>query len=156
MAKFRGDLHVELPSRTGDVVWVKMNLRVTRGTILVVEDEPRLRFIVHKQLESAGFDVVSEESGEAALRTLGTLTPDLVLLNIQLLPGMDGVQVCEWIRADRRLGHIPVIFLTVLADSESRTRCVRAGANDYVTKPWDSPDLVLRIGNAIAVSRSQR
>jgi two-component system, sensor histidine kinase and response regulator len=123
---------------------------------MVVEDEPRLRFIVQSQLKSAGFDVVPEESGDAALRTLETLTPDLILLNIQLLPGIDGVEVCERVRADKRLTHIPVIFLTVLGDSESRTRCFRAGASDYVTKPWDSSDLILRISESMAVAKRRR
>jgi len=127
-----------------------------RGTILVVEDDPKLGFIIHAQLHSAGFDVVPQESGEGALTTLETLTPDLVLLNIQLLPGIDGIEVCRRIRADRRLAHIPVIFLTVRADSESRTQCLSAGANDYVTKPWNTSDLILRISNSIALARSQR
>ncbi len=56
-------------------------MSVRRGTILVVEDDPKLRFILHKQLDSAGFDVVPVESGDAALTTLETITPDLVLLN---------------------------------------------------------------------------
>jgi DNA-binding response OmpR family regulator len=60
-----------------------------RATILVIEDDLKLRFIIEKQLDSAGFDVVPRESGDAALTTLETLTPDLVLLNIQLLPGME-------------------------------------------------------------------
>jgi DNA-binding response OmpR family regulator len=127
-----------------------------RATILVIEDDLKLRFIIEKQLDSAGFDVVPRESGDAALTTLETLTPDLVLLNIQLLPGMDGIEVCRRIRADRRLAHIPVIFLTDRADPESRTQCLSAGANDYVTKPWNTSDLIRRISNSIALARSQR
>jgi len=126
-----------------------------RGTILVVEDDPKLSFIIHAQLHSAGFDVVPRESGDAALTTLETLTPDLVLLNIQLLPGEDGIEVCRRIRADGRLAQIPVIFLTVQADSESRAQCLSAGANDYVTKPWNAADLVQRISESIALARGQ-
>ena len=121
---------------------------------MLVEDDPKLRFILLAQLEPAGFDVVPLEDGEAALTSLATLTPDLVLLNI-LLPSIDGVEVCERIRADRRLALIPVIFLTARKDSESRTRCLDAGANDYVTKPWDSSDLIRRISASIALARSQ-
>jgi len=128
---------------------------MSRGTILVVEDDPKLRFIIHAQLDSAGFDVVVREGGDAALTTLETLTPDLVLLNIQLLPGEDGIEVCRRIRADGRLAQIPVIFLTVQADSESRARCLSAGANDYVTKPWNAADLVQRISESIALAQGQ-
>jgi len=128
---------------------------MSRGTILVVEDDPKLGFIIHAQLDSAGFDVVVREGGDAALTTLETLTPDLVLLNIQLLPGEDGIEVCRRIRADGRLAQIPVIFLTVQADSESRAQCLSAGANDYVTKPWNAADLVQRISESIALARGQ-
>jgi two-component system, cell cycle response regulator len=124
--------------------------------ILVVEDEPRLRFILHRQLQSNGFDVFAVETGEDALKILETITPDLVLLNIVLLPGIDGVEVCQRIRADNRVAHIPVMFLTAKEDPESRTRCFKAGANDYVTKPWDAADLVLRISNSIALARGTR
>ncbi|HYQ90450.1 MAG TPA: response regulator [Candidatus Binatia bacterium] len=126
------------------------------GTILVVEDDPKLRFIIDSQLYSAGFEVVTEEGGDGALTTLETLTPDLVLLNILLLPGIDGIEVCRRIRADERLAHIPVIFLTGRANSESRAQCLSAGANDYVTKPWNSSDLILRINRAIALARGER
>jgi len=134
---------------------LRIEVEVSKGTVLLVEDDPRLRFIIHAQLKSAGFDVVPLEDGNAALTTLETLTPDLVLLNI-LLPRVDGVEVCERIRSQRRLAHVPVIFLTARTDPESRARCLGVGANDYVTKPWDSTDLVLRISNSIALARSQR
>jgi len=124
-----------------------------RAAVLVIEDEPRLRFIVERQLKEAGFDVVAEESGEAAMKTLETLTPDLVLVNI-LLTGIGGIEVCERIRANRKLANVPVIFFTAKTDDESRARCMAAGANDYITKPWNRDDLLLRVRNAIAANGS--
>ena len=124
-----------------------------RAAVLVIEDEPRLRFIVERQLKEAGFDVVAEESGEAAMKTLETLTPDLVLVNI-LLSGIGGIEVCERIRANRKLANVPVIFFTAKTDDESRARCMAAGANDYITKPWNRDDLLLRVRNAIAANES--
>jgi two-component system phosphate regulon response regulator PhoB len=124
-------------------------------TILVVEDDPKLRFIIEKQLRDANFDTVAVEGGDAAMRELGTLTPNLVLLNILLPPGMDGIELCERIRADQRLARIPVIFLTWRKDPESRVRCLAAGADDYVTKPWQASDLILRISNAIESASSR-
>ena len=114
----------------------------------MVEDDARLRFILHKQLESAGFDVIGLESGESALATLEAETPDLVLLNV-LLTGIDGIEVCERIRANERLARLPVVFLTWKKDDETRARCFRAGASDYITKPWDSSDLVSRIAGLL-------
>jgi DNA-binding response OmpR family regulator len=125
----------------------------SRGTILVPENEPRLRFILERQLVEAGFEVATFESGEAALKTLKTLTPDLILLN---LVGVGGIEVCKRIRADSRLAHVPVIFLTATKDPEARVRCMSVGANDYILKPWEFKDLIQRITNSIALARSQR
>ena len=122
---------------------------MSRGTILVIEDQPILRLILEKELVKAGFEVFALESGEGALKTLEKLTPDLILLNI-MLTGIDGIEVCRRVRADSRLERIPVIFLTAKKDPESRATCLSVGANDYVIKPWESEDLILRIGNAIA------
>jgi DNA-binding response OmpR family regulator len=119
-----------------------------RGCILVIEDEPRLRFIIHRQLQSAGFEVVPHEDGIAALRALETTTPDLVLLNVNL-PSLDGFEICRRIRADRRLARVPVVFLTLLSDTESRQRATSVGANDYITKPWEASDLVSRISRLV-------
>ena len=126
---------------------------MSRGTVLVVEDEPRLRTIIKLQLMQAGFDVIDHDSGEKALETLERQTPDLVLVNI-LLSGMDGIQVCERIRASAKLARLPVIFLTAKKDAESRARCMTAGASDYIIKPWDAEDLVLRIEGALASKRA--
>src|SRR5689334_18906766 len=96
-------------------------------TILIVEDDLKLRFIIEKQLCDADFDTVAVEGADAALRELGTLTPSLILLNILLPPGMDGIELCERIRADRRLARIPVIFLTGSENPESRRAVWRRG-----------------------------
>ncbi|HTM00918.1 MAG TPA: response regulator [Candidatus Omnitrophota bacterium] len=128
---------------------------MNRATVLVVEDEPRLRFIIERQLSEAGFDVLSEESGEAALKTLGTQIPDLVLVNI-LLIGMDGIEVCKRIRGDLRLAHVPVIVLTARTDGQSRRLCLAAGGSDYIPKPWRGEDLISRIRGAIAASAGSR
>ena len=127
---------------------------MSRGTILLVEDQLILRFIIEKQLDSAGFDIIPAENGKAALSKLETVTPDLVLLNIQLPPGMDGIAVCKRIRADKRLAHLPVIFLTARKDAESRALCSSVGANDYITKPWESSDLIARVIHSIEVARN--
>jgi two-component system phosphate regulon response regulator PhoB len=126
--------------------------RMGRGTIMVVENDPRLRFILERQLAEADFKVSTFESGEAAFKELGASTPDLVLLNVV---GVGGIGVCKRIRADRTLAHVPVIFLTGTKDPEARARCLSVGANDYILKPWESKDLILRITNAIALARSQ-
>jgi len=124
---------------------------MSRRTVLVIEDDPKLRFILEEQL-IADFDVITAESAEAALTELQTFTPDLVLLNI-LLPGMDGIELCRSIRAHERLASVPVIFLTGRIDAKSRERCLAVGANDYITKPWQGPDLIQRISEVIGLAR---
>lgn len=128
---------------------------VGRGTIMVVEDEPRLRFILERQLRETGFDVIPLESGEEALKMLETRSVDVVVLNV-LLTGIDGMAVCERIRADRRLAHLPIMFLTAKKDDETRARCLALGADDYVIKPWDAADLTSRIERLVALARGRR
>jgi DNA-binding response OmpR family regulator len=125
---------------------------MSRGKILVIEDEPRIRFILERQLIETGFEVSAFESGKEALKTLKTFTPDLIILNVV---GVDGIEVCKRIRVDSRLSNLPVIFLTATKDPEARVRCMRVGANDYILKPWESKDLIMRITTAIALARSQ-
>lgn len=122
------------------------------GRVLVVEDEPRLRFILERQLMEAGFDVIAVESGEEALRTLESRTVDVVVLNV-LLTGIGGPEVCRRIRSDQRLAQLPVLFLTAKKDPATRRRCLALGANDYVTKPWDAADLTSRIARLVAQAR---
>ena len=130
-------------------------MTVQDDVILIAEDDPSLRRILRMQLEGAGFAVLEAADGDQALRILEETVPDLVLLDM-MMPNLDGNETCMRIRADRRFRHLPVIFLTAKATPESKIEGLHEGANDYLTKPYDGRELVLRIRNLIAWGRAQR
>lgn len=123
--------------------------------ILVVEDDSSIRRILRLQLEAEGYDVTEAEDGMTALKTLETMTPDLVLLDV-MMPDMDGNTVCRKIREQRRLQSLPIIFLTAKSATESKIMGLDGGANDYLTKPYERKELLLRIKNLIGWGRAQR
>lgn len=115
-----------------------------KPTVLVVEDHPLNMKLTSDLLELHGLRVVKATDGESALQLLQTIQPDLILLDIHL-PGMDGLQVFQQIKADPRLSAIPVIALTASAmrDQEERIRTV--GFTDYVAKPIDTKRLIATV-----------
>ncbi len=115
------------------------------GRILVVDDEPLNREMLMRRLDKIGFSVSGAEHGAAALESLSREPFDLVLLDI-LMPVMDGFQTLERLKRDPKLRHIPVVMLTALDEVESTVRCIEAGAEDYIPKPFNPVVLQARIG----------
>jgi DNA-binding response OmpR family regulator len=109
--------------------------------ILLVEDDDVIREMTRLSLERDGFAVTTAPDGQAGLAAFRDAPPDLALLDI-MLPGIDGVTVCRAIRAD---GPTPVIMLTARTDAIDVVLGLEAGADDYVTKPFDPPVLAARI-----------
>lgn len=112
-----------------------------KQTILIVEDEAGIREMTHKYLWELGYHVVSVANGADALQCLNSITPHLILLDIEM-PGMDGFTVCQEIRKQLT---IPIIFLTVSREKMDKIRCFELGGDDYVTKPFDFEELHARI-----------
>src|SRR5687767_13341827 len=110
--------------------------------ILIVEDERNLALGLRANLEIEGYDVAVAESGEAALRATDDGRPDLVILDL-MLPGIDGFELLARFRALGIDG--PVLILSARADEIDKVRGFRAGADDYVTKPFGVMELVLRV-----------
>ncbi|HLI84175.1 MAG TPA: response regulator transcription factor [Bryobacteraceae bacterium] len=113
--------------------------------ILVVDDEPQIRRIMRTTLTGAGYEVDDARTGEEALQKVRSFRPDLVLLDINM-PGMGGVAACKAMRADTELA---VIMLTVRNTEASKVEALDAGADDYVTKPFSTPELLARIRAAL-------
>jgi DNA-binding response OmpR family regulator len=111
------------------------------ATVLVVEDERKLRELVRSYLERAGFAVLSTESGAEAITLAAAAAPDLVILDLGL-PDVPGESVLRELRA---LGSVPVLMLTAMSSEEDRIRGLELGADDYVTKPFSPRELVLRV-----------
>lgn len=122
-----------------------------RDLVLVVDDAVESLGMVHEALDREGFTVLVALEGSQALAIAGHATPDIVLLDA-LMPNLDGFATCRRLKADPHLGHVPVIFMTGLSDTESIVEGFAAGGVDYVTKPIRIDELLARmkthIGNA--------
>jgi CheY-like chemotaxis protein len=103
---------------------------------LIVDDELGGRKTLEGILRPFGYDLVFATSGAEALTQAAANAPDLMVLDV-MMPGMDGFEVCRRLRADPRLAEIPVIMLTALDDRESRLQGIAAGADDFISKPFD-------------------
>lgn len=126
-----------------------------KSIILIVDDEVVSRYTVEALLESEGYHLVFAESGPEALAKAEALVPDLMLLDV-VMPGMDGFQVCQKLRANPRLAELPVVMVTALDDRESRIRGIEMGADDFMTKPFDCAELRARIRTITRLNRYRR
>lgn len=124
----------------------------TRGQILVVDDEEPNRTLLRDPLEARGYEVVEAESSRQALQCLTHSLPDAILLDV-MMPGTDGFKLCRQLKGDRRTAHVPVLLVTALSERKERLQGIEAGANDFLNKPVDIQDLILRVGNAVYAKR---
>jgi adenylate cyclase len=124
------------------------------GVVLVVDDQAPNRRLLEAVLEPRGYRVVSAESGEQALHLLADDPPDVVLLDI-VMPGMDGYEVCRRIRDDEATAVLPVVMITASGEQE-KLRATEAGADDFVTKPFDQAELLARVKSLVRISRYHR
>jgi signal transduction histidine kinase len=122
--------------------------------ILIVDDEPLNRELLHAYLEGAGHELHDADTGEAALRLTEELHPDLVLLDV-MLPGLSGFETCERLKTARRDEFLPIILVTALADHGSRLRGLRAGADEFLTKPVERHELLLRCANLLTLRQKE-
>jgi two-component system KDP operon response regulator KdpE len=113
--------------------------------ILVVDDEPNIQAAVCPLLTSSGYDVVTAISGRGALEAVDRHRPDIVVLDLGL-PDIDGVEVCRLIREEHQM---PIIVLSARAGEKDKVHALDAGADDYVTKPFGSGELLARIRVAL-------
>ncbi len=119
-----------------------MSTPMTR--ILCVDDEPLNLSLLEAMLTPRGFDVVTAENGPIALQKIRTRPIDICLLDV-MMPGMDGFEVCRRIKANENHDTIPVILITALTDSENRIKGIEAGAEDFITKPFEAAEVLARI-----------
>jgi twitching motility two-component system response regulator PilG len=110
----------------------------TKRTVMVVDDSPTVRKILSMTLERAGYGVVAAADGEAALESLLTTVPDLILLDISM-PKLDGYEVCKRVKADARTAHVPVVMLSGKDAFFDKVKGRMAGATEYLTKPFATP-----------------
>jgi CheY-like chemotaxis protein len=118
------------------------------GFVLVVDDEEQNRTLLRDALEARGYEVEEAENGMRALQKIAARPPDAILLDL-MMPQMDGFEVCRRLRKDARTAHIPILMITALSERGDRLMGIEAGASDFLNKPIDVHDVILRVGNAV-------
>lgn len=122
------------------------------ASILLVEDEQSIVTLIKYNLEKEGFKVFCSETGEDALKIIKEKTPDLVILD-WMLPDTSGIDVCRQIKIDKKLKNIPVLILTAKGEPDDKIKGLEVGADDYVTKPFNNKELLLRVKSLIKRSK---
>ena len=112
--------------------------------ILVIDDDPAISELVAVNLEMAGYDVSQAEDGIKGQALALQLQPDLIMLDL-MLPRVDGFTVCQRLRRDERTAEIPVLMLTALSQTQNKVEGFNAGADDYLTKPFEVEEMLARI-----------
>lgn len=128
-----------------------MSVRATPKILVVDDDQINIK-ILQIQLEAKGYVVLTATSGSEALELITTDPPDLVLLDIQM-PRMDGFEVCRRIRADKSTRFVPVVMVTALKDTADRIQSIQAGADDFISKPFDGHEIVARVGSLLRIKQ---
>ncbi len=112
--------------------------------VALIEDDADLYGLLQYNLEREGYAVVGTQTGKNALELLRRELPDLIILDI-MLPEVDGLEICRGVRADPKLAHVPIIFLTARGSEVDRILGLELGGNDYVVKPFFVRELIARI-----------
>lgn len=123
--------------------------------ILIVDDTDSARFLVRTILSSAGYDVLECKDGKSALEACLSDPPQLLVLDL-MMPGVDGIQVCRELRSRYSEIDLPIVVVTAKDESEALPEVLKAGANDYISKPISREVLLARVKNQIATSRARK
>jgi signal transduction histidine kinase len=118
--------------------------------IMVVDDDPGMFDVIEALLYREGYELTYVSSGKAALDSLDTVQPDVILLDV-MMPGMDGLETCRLLRADSQWKHIPVIMVTALDSKDDLVRALDAGADDFLSKPVNGAELRARVRSMLRI-----
>ena len=123
--------------------------------ILVVDDEPDVLELIVFNLEKENFKVAVAETGDMALKMARAHVPSLLVLDL-MLPGINGLEICQLLKRAPKTRDIPILMLTARAAEEDRVRGLELGAHDYVTKPFSPRELILRVKNLLRLTEDNR
>jgi two-component system, cell cycle response regulator len=123
--------------------------------ILIVDDDEAGQLALEGLLSLEGYQLSVASSGQEAIQQARHILPDLILLDV-MMPGMDGFEVCQYLRQDSVLAEVPVILVTTLDSQESRVRGIEAGADDFISKPFDRVELRARVKTVTRLNRYRR
>ena len=124
----------------------------SRSTVLIAGDIADHRNLLGQMLESKGYDVLLVPSGEIALQVASRGNPDLILLDIIMPGGIDGLETCRRLKQDTLTQNIPVIFITGKDDTESVVSGFEVGGVDYITKPFAEAEVLIRVQTHLKIS----
>ena len=120
--------------------------------VLIVDDEERNLKLLRALLSHEGVEVAAASNGSAALASCDACLPDLILLDV-MMPGMNGFEVCRRLKQDARTQVVPVLLVTALKEKEDRIRALEAGADDFLSKPIDATELIVRVKSLLRIKR---
>lgn len=126
-----------------------------KSTILIVDDTKSARETLEDLLSPEGYNIELAENGKQALEKAGEIVPDLIMLDV-MMPDMDGFEVCTKIRENHKLKDIPIIMITALDDRDSKLRGIEAGADEFLSKPFDKTELRLRVKTITKLNRFRK
>jgi putative two-component system response regulator len=126
--------------------------QIKRPLILVVDDHKLMRELLKSYLSQWGFEIIEAENGEQALEQISRHSPDLVILDL-LMPVLDGFEVCRQVKSDPKTALLPIIVATGLDDFDAKIKALEVGADDYVNKPVNERELLMRVRNHLHIKK---
>ena len=119
-----------------------------RYSLLLVDDDPEILTLLETHFKDEPFDIYTAPEGASALALIRNQKPDLIVLDVRM-PGLSGLEICRFLKADKSTREIPIIILSARSDEIDRVLGLEFGADDYVTKPFNAQELILRIHNVL-------
>jgi chemosensory pili system protein ChpA (sensor histidine kinase/response regulator) len=132
-----------------------VRVETRQPVVMVVDDSITMRKVTSRVLENHSLEVMTAQDGIDAIEKLRERIPDLMLLDIEM-PRMDGYQLLEHVRSDARLRHIPIVMITSRAGQKHRRKARSAGANAYLTKPYQEAELVEQVSEMLDIDLHPR
>ena len=122
------------------------------SSILVVDDEPNNFDVIEALLSEHNYELHYAANGKSAIASLKAFQPDLILLDV-MMPEMDGIEVCKWIKASTQWQTVPIIMVTALSSKSDMANCLNAGADDFISKPINSIELRARVHSMLRIKQ---
>lgn len=126
-----------------------------KATIMVIDDTPENLNLMATILTNEGYRPVVFPDGEMAIKAAKSIKPDLILVDI-MMPGLNGFEVCNILKADKELNHIPILFLSALSNAQNKVKAFSCGALDYITKPFHDKEVIARISTHLELYKAQK
>ncbi|MBD2319648.1 hybrid sensor histidine kinase/response regulator [Phormidium tenue] len=129
-----------------------INTKTNISSILVVDDEPNNFDVIEALLSEYDYELHYAANGKSAIASLTAFQPDLILLDV-MMPEMDGIEVCKWIKASELWQTVPIIMVTALSSKTDMANCLNAGADDFISKPINSIELRARVHSMLRIKQ---